>query len=55
LLIFSRRNLILLAVIWGYFKGKQHQILPTYWVVRFEEKWRLTRLFQPTCLLKTWE
>ena len=28
-LLFSRRNLIVLAVIWGRFIDKQHQILPT--------------------------
>ena len=40
--LFSRRNYILLAVIWGHFIGQQHHILPKYSSIKFEGN------FQPT-------
>ena len=56
-LLFSRKKSSLLALIWGHFTGKQHQIL-TNSFIKSEEKFQHTRLLesckyvpQPTWLL----
>ena len=53
-LFFSRKKSTLLTFIWGHFIGKQHQILPIR-LSNLKKKFQPIRLFQPTCLLESWE
>ena len=51
---FQEQKSTLLALIWGYFTGKQDQILPTP-LLNLKKKFQPIRLFQPTRLLESWE
>ena len=51
---FQEKKSTLLALIWGHFTGKQHQILPTR-LSNLKKKIQPTCLFQSTCLLESWE